>query len=94
MLPAIRQRWYKKHRTYLMQQVAASESAGITGGISGFLQKALPSLQMALGAWLAMNNLITGGMVIAAVHGDGFADSRILDLASLKTGATKAGADA
>lgn len=66
MLPAIRSRWYKKHRTYLMQQVAATESAGITGGISGFLQKALPSLQMALGAWLAMNNLITGGMVIAA----------------------------
>jgi ATP-binding cassette subfamily C exporter for protease/lipase/ATP-binding cassette subfamily C protein EexD len=66
MLPAIRQRWYKKHRTFLMQQVAASESAGITGGISGFLQKALPSLQMALGAWLAMNNLITGGMVMAA----------------------------
>jgi PrtD family type I secretion system ABC transporter len=66
MLPAIRSRWYKKHRTYLMQQVAATESAGITGGISGFLQKALPSLQMALAAWLAMNNLITGGMVIAA----------------------------
>lgn len=66
MLPAIRQRWYKKHRKFLMQQVSASEAAGITGGISGFLQKALPSLQMALGAWLAINNLITGGMVIAA----------------------------
>lgn len=49
-----------------MQQVGASEAAGITGGLSGFLQKALPSLQMALAAWLAINNLITGGMVIAA----------------------------
>jgi ATP-binding cassette subfamily C exporter for protease/lipase/ATP-binding cassette subfamily C protein EexD len=66
MLPAIRQRWYKKHRKFLMQQVAASEAAGITGGLSGFLQKALPSLQMALAAWLAMDNLITGGMVMAA----------------------------
>jgi PrtD family type I secretion system ABC transporter len=66
MLPAIRQRWYKKHRKFLMQQVGASEAAGITGGLSGFLQKALPSLQMALGGWLAINNLITGGMVIAA----------------------------
>ena len=66
MLPAIRQKWYQKHRKFLTQQVNASEAAGITGGLSGFLQKALPSLQMALAAWLAMNNLITGGMVIAA----------------------------
>lgn len=66
MLGAIRQRWYEQHRKYLQNQVNASEAAGLTGGLSGFLQKAMPSLQMALGAWLAINNLITGGMVIAA----------------------------
>ena len=66
MMPAIRQRWYKEHRKFLTNQVNASEAAGITGGISGFLQKAMPSLQMALGAFLAINNLITGGMVMAA----------------------------
>jgi len=66
MMPAIRQRWYKEHRRFLLNQVNASEAAGLTGGISGFLQKAFPSLQMALGAFLAINNLITSGMVIAA----------------------------
>lgn len=66
MMPAIRQRWYKEHRKFLLNQVNASEAAGLTGGISGFLQKSMPSLQMALGAFLAINNLITGGMVMAA----------------------------
>lgn len=66
MLGAIRQRWYEQHRKFLQNQVNASEAAGLTGGVSGLLQKAMPSLQMGLGAWLAINNLITGGMVIAA----------------------------
>jgi PrtD family type I secretion system ABC transporter len=66
MLPRVRQRWYNQHRDYLTNQVNASEAAGLMGGFSGFLQKALPSIQMALGAFLAMEGLITGGMVMAA----------------------------
>ena len=66
MLPGVRQRWYNQHRDYLTNQVNASEAAGLMGGFSGFLQKALPSIQMALGAFLAMEGLITGGMVMAA----------------------------
>ena len=66
MLGAVRKRWYDQHRNYLTNQVSASEATGLMGGVSGFLQKALPSLQMALGVWLAMENLITGGMVIVA----------------------------
>ena len=66
MMGAIRQRWYNQHHKYLQNQVNASEASGLMGGMSGFLQKALPSLQMALGAYLAMENLITGGMVMAA----------------------------
>ena len=66
MMGAVRQRWYKEHHKYLTHQVNASEAAGLTGGISGMLSKMLPSLQMALGAFLAMENLITGGMVMAA----------------------------
>lgn len=66
MMGAVRSRWHVQHRKFLQNQVNASEAAGLTGGFSGFLQKALPSLQMGLGAWLAINNLITGGMVIAA----------------------------
>lgn len=66
MMSAVRNRWYHQHRHYLQNQVNASEAAGLMGGFSGFLSKALPSLQMALGAFLAMEGLITGGMVIAA----------------------------
>lgn len=66
MMGAIRQKWYNQHRHYLQNQVNASEATGLMGGVSGFLAKSLPSLQMALGAFLAMEGLITGGMVIAA----------------------------
>ncbi|MCX7143505.1 MAG: type I secretion system permease/ATPase [Proteobacteria bacterium] len=62
----IRRRWYESHQDYLQLQVNASEAAGVMGGISGFLAKALPSMQMALACWLAIEGLITGGMVIAA----------------------------
>lgn len=66
MMGAVRQRWYNEHRKYLQNQVNASEASGLMGGMSGFLQKAMPSLQMALGAFLAMEGLITAGMVMAA----------------------------
>lgn len=66
MLGAVRNRWYAQHRHFLTNQVNASEATGLMGGFSGFLQKALPSLQMALGVFLAMENLITGGMIMVA----------------------------
>lgn len=66
MLGAVRNRWYAQHRQFLTHQVQASEAAGLWGGVSGFLQKALPSLQLGLAVYLAMENLITGGMVIVA----------------------------
>ena len=66
MMGALRQRWYDEHHRYLQNQVNASEASGFAGGVSGFLTKALPSMQMALAAYLAMEGLITAGMVIAA----------------------------
>lgn len=66
MLGAVRKRWYDQHRSYLTNQVNASEATGLMGGVSGFLQKAMPSLQMALGTFLAMEGLITGGMIMVA----------------------------
>jgi len=66
MLGAVRKRWYDQHRSYLTNQVNASEATGLMGGMSGFLHKALPSLQIALGTFLAMEGLITGGMVMVA----------------------------
>ncbi len=55
---------------------------------------ALDTEGRALVSQLVADHRAGGGMVIAAVHGDGFAGSRVLDLASLKTGTPKAGADA
>jgi len=66
MLGAVRKRWYDQHRSYLTNQVNASEATGLMGGLSGFLSKAMPSLQMALGTFLAMEGLITGGMIMMA----------------------------
>jgi PrtD family type I secretion system ABC transporter len=66
MQGAIRQRWYERHRSFLGLQVQASEASGILGGFSGVLRRCLPSLQLSLAAWLAIEGLITGGMVIAA----------------------------
>lgn len=66
MMRAVRNRWYAQHRQFLTHQVHASEASGLLGGVSGFLQKALPSLQLGLAVYLAMEGLITGGMVIVA----------------------------
>jgi PrtD family type I secretion system ABC transporter len=66
MLSGVRNSWYEHHRRYLTNQVNASEASGLMGGVSKLLQKALPSLQMALGAFLSMEGLISGGMIMAA----------------------------
>ena len=66
MLGAVRDRWYGEHSQFLTKQVYASEASGLMGGFTGILTKAMPSLQIALGVFLAMENLITGGMVIVA----------------------------
>lgn len=66
MLGAVRNRWYQHHRQFLTKQVYASEATGLMGGMTGFLTKALPSFQMGLAAWLAIQGLITPGMVIVA----------------------------
>lgn len=66
MQGAVRRRWHEHHRAFVTLQVNASEATGILGGFSAFLRRALPSLQLSLAAWLAIDGLITGGMVIAA----------------------------
>lgn len=66
MMHSIRDHWYQHYKKFLSLHVNASEAAGLTTGVSNFLTRALPSMQIALGAWLAIENVITGGMVIAA----------------------------
>jgi PrtD family type I secretion system ABC transporter len=67
MLPAIRKRWFALHQRFLGMQVNASESAGLLGGLTGFLTHAMPSLQIALSAYLVITGQITAGMMIAAM---------------------------
>jgi PrtD family type I secretion system ABC transporter len=66
MLKPIRKKWFSKHQHFLAMQVNASESAGLVGGFVGFMAHALPSMQLALGAFLVIQGEITGGMMIAA----------------------------
>lgn len=66
MLSSIRNRWYQQHRLYLQNQANASEATGLMGGLSGFIMKIVPTLQMALAATLSITGAITGGQVIAA----------------------------
>jgi len=66
MMPAVRQKWYNHHHRYLENQVNASESSGIASGLSGFFSKSMMSIQMGLSTMLAIEGLITGGMVMAA----------------------------
>lgn len=66
MLGSIRQRWFLKHQYFLGMQVNASESAGLVGGFTSYLGHAMPSMQLALGAYLVIQGEITGGMMIAA----------------------------
>ena len=66
MMPALRRRWYARHREFLALQVNASEAAGATTGFTNFLQNSLQSLGMGLGLFLAIEGQISGGMVMAA----------------------------
>lgn len=66
MMPAVRKRWYARHTSFLALSVNASEASGLTGGFSKFLSRAMPSLQIALGASLAISGEISAGTVIAA----------------------------
>ena len=66
MMPAMRRRWHQQHRQFVSLQVNASDAAGSGSGLTSFLQHAFGSLGMALGLYLAIEGLITGGMVMAA----------------------------
>ncbi len=66
MMPALRKRWYERHREFLTLQINASEASAVGTGFTNFLQHSFQSLGMALGLYLAIEGLITGGMVIAA----------------------------
>lgn len=65
MLGALQRRWQRLHRAYVGRQAQASRTSVGIGAISKSLRIALQSAVLGLGAWLAMDNRISPGMMIA-----------------------------
>ncbi|MGE8500383.1 MAG: type I secretion system permease/ATPase [Pseudomonas sp.] len=65
MLGRVRQRWLEQHRGFLGLQGLASERMAAVSAWSKGIRLALQSLILGLGAWLALEQLITPGMMIA-----------------------------
>lgn len=66
MLNKVRQRWGKHQERVLMFQMQASERASNIGSLSKTLRIAFQSLILGLGAWLAIEELVSPGAMIAA----------------------------
>ena len=65
MQNVLQERWLKSHVDGLKAQAEASERAGIWMNLSKTLRMLFQSLMLGLGAYLAINNEMTAGMVIA-----------------------------
>ncbi len=65
MMPGIAARWSVKHGRMLELQALASDRAGVIVGLSKFTRIFVQVMVLGLGAYLAIENLITGGMIIA-----------------------------
>jgi len=65
MLGSLRERWLGKHLKFLERQSDASDQAAIWANLSKSLRMLFQSLILGLGAYLAVQNEITAGMLIA-----------------------------
>lgn len=65
MLGSLRKRWQERQQKFLALQSLASERAGVIGAVSRFVRITLQSLVLGLGAWLALDDIVTGGAMIA-----------------------------
>lgn len=65
MLDGVRQRWSVLQHGFLGQQNLGSERTAAITAVSKVVRLALQSLVLGLGAWLALEHLITPGMMIA-----------------------------
>lgn len=68
MVPGLRARWATLQERVLALQALASERANGVGSVTRFFRMAFQSLVLGLGAWLAIDDLITpGGMIAASI---------------------------
>ena len=65
MLPNMRKRWYAEHVKFLKLQAEASQKASRIGSITKFVQIAVQSLILGVGALLVIMGDVTSGMMIA-----------------------------
>lgn len=65
MLGNIHKRWQERQQKFLALQSLASDRAGVVMAISRFVRIAMQSLVLGLGAWLTLDNVVTGGAMIA-----------------------------
>ncbi len=66
MLPGLRQRWLSVHRRALAEQAKASDRAGAITAASKFVRPVLQVAMLGTGAYLALQQIITPGVMIAA----------------------------
>ena len=66
MLGHVRDFWYRKHESFLKLQALASERASAISAITSAARMTFQSCILGLGAYLAIQNIITPGMMIAA----------------------------
>jgi ATP-binding cassette subfamily C exporter for protease/lipase len=72
MLRDIHKRWIAKQREFLGLQAKASDRAGFYQAISKFLQNTVSSMMLGLGAWLLLNDQLSGGasyMIVGSILG-------------------------
>lgn len=72
MLRDVHRRWMGKQRKFLELQALASDRAGTYQALTKFLQVAMGSLLLGLGAWLLLNNQLNGGagmMIVGSILG-------------------------
>lgn len=65
MLPQVRRRWLARHVEVLKLQALASDRAGLLTNASKALRITLQSLVLGVGAYLAIQHIITPGVMIA-----------------------------
>ena len=66
MMPAMLKRWQERRQKTLGLQALASDRAGLILALSKFVRIVLQSSMMGFGAYLVIQNELTGGLMIAA----------------------------
>ncbi|KLN52079.1 type I secretion system permease/ATPase [Variovorax paradoxus] len=72
MLRDVHRRWMGKRRDFLQREALASDNAGAYQAVSKFMQVAMGSLLLGLGAWLLLKNQLNGNagmMVVGSILG-------------------------